>query len=179
MIDMSYAQLAAQEVAMQIKGKGDFTIDSVWCKGYAKTKIAYDNTLGMCYCELPATRVYIDGDKDIRLVSWVQSQDHPFVMEDASSIQSMSMLECGEVSEGAYPFYVDGQKLWFRNMPKKYVGKKLFIRMIPNVDGYNVNDPLPIPSIFAYQLMDMVGAWFGVQSTTLSKNTNDANVNTK
>jgi hypothetical protein len=178
-VDMCYAQLAAQEVAMQIRGKGDFTIDSVWSKGYTKTKIKYDSELAMCYCELPATRVHIEGDKDIRLVSWVQSQDHPFSMEDSSAMGSIQLLECGQVTDGAFPFFVDGQRLWFRNMPKVYIGKKLFVRMIPNVDGYKVDEPLPIPSIFAYQLMDMVGAWFGVQSTTLSKNTNDANVNTK
>lgn len=177
-IDMCYAQLASQEVMMQIRGKGDFTIDSIWVKALKGT-ISFDKELNLCYVELPATRVYVEGDKDIRLVTWLQSQDHPFQMEDSASQQAMSLLECGVPEANTYPFYADGQRLYFRTMPKQYKGKKLLIRMIPNVDGYSDDEILPIPTTFAYQLTEMVAAFFGVQITTLSKNTNDSNVNTK
>jgi hypothetical protein len=49
--------------------------------------------------------------------------------------------------------------------------------MIPGVDGYDPEEKLPVPSTFAYQLLEQTAAFFQVQITTLSKNTNDSNVN--
>jgi hypothetical protein len=176
-VDMIYAQLVAQAVNLQIRGKGDFTVDSVWAKTYTKSVVLYDKELDKCYINLPATRVYVEGDKDIRFVSWIQSQNVPFDMVDAASLQAQSLLESGTPQEGTYNFYPDGQKLWFDRMPKRYKGKRILVRMIPGVDGYDPEEKLPVPSTFAYQLLEQTAAFFQVQITTLSKNTNDSNVN--
>jgi len=182
-VDMMYAQLAATSVQNQIRGKGEFSIDSVWVKTFSNQQqapvILFDEITNMCYANLPATRVYIQGDEDIRLVSWLQSQDHPFPMEDSAAQEAMNELECGNAPIGTYPFYPDGQKLWFRTMPKRFKGKRILVRMIPGVDGYTPEEQLPIPSTFSMDLLNMVAQFFQVQITTLSKNVNDSNVNTK
>lgn len=182
-VDMMYAQLAAASVQNQIRGKGDFSIDSVWVKTFSSRQqapvILFDKITNMCYANLPATRVYIQGDKDIRLVSWLQSQDHPFPMEDSAAQEAMNQLECGVPSTGTYPFFPDGQRLWFRTMPKRFKGKRILVRMIPGIDGYTPEEQLPIPSTFSMDLLNMVAQFFQVQISTLSKNVNDSNVNTK
>lgn len=178
-LDMIYAQLVAQEVTMQIRGKGDFTVDTVWAKTFTNAIILYDKVLDKCYINLPATRVYIEGDKDIRLVTWPQSQNVPFDMVDAASLQVQGLLESGVAQVGTYNFYVDGQRIYFDRMPNRLKGKKVLVRMVAGIDGYNPEDKLPVPSSFAYQLLEMTAAFFQVQITTLSKNTNDSNVNVK
>jgi len=178
-VDMIYAQLVSQEVAMQIRGKSDFTVDSVWSRTFTNSIVLYDKTLEKCYINLPATRVYIDGDKDIRLVSWIQSENMPFSMIDNAALKAQSLLECGVPKEGTYKFYVDGQRLYFDRMPKRLKGNKILVKMVAGIDGYKPDDKLPVPSAFAYQLLEMTAAFFQVQITTLSKNTNDSNVNIK
>lgn len=176
-IDMIYSQLVSQEVTMQIRGKGEFTVDSVWSKTFTNSIVLFDKVLDMCYINLPATRVYIEGDKDVRLISWTQSQNAPFDMIDSASLQVQDQLESGVAAEGTYNFYVDGQKVYFPRMPKRYKGKKLLVRMVAGIDGYAPDEKIPVPQPFAYTLLEMTAAFFQVQITTLSKNTNDSNVN--
>jgi hypothetical protein len=178
-VDMIYSQLVSQQVEQQIRGKGDFTVDSVWSKTFTNSIVLYDKTLDQCYINLPATRVYIQGDKDIRLISWTQSQNAPFDMIDSASLESQSLLESGVSRQGTYNFYVDGQRVIFPSMPKRYKGKKILVRMVAAIDGYAPDEKLPIPSSFSYTLLEMTAAYFQVQITTLSKNTNDSNVNIK
>lgn len=178
-VDMLIAQMIATDLEMQLRTKGNFSIDSSWTRTFPSVVIQYDKSLGTCYIDLPASRIAISNDGDIRQVCWSQSPDAPFPMMAEASQSAWSQLEAVAYSDGTYPFYPDGDKLRFVKMPKRYKGKKLLVRMVAGVDGYEPDDVLPIPEKFAQDLIERTAAFFQVQISTRSKVTNDSNVNTK
>ena len=173
------AEMIGKEVEVQLNRKGSFEVDSTWVKTFLDNIIQYNDELGQCYLKLPVQRISIDYDKDIRQISWMQGGSLPFPMEAQSSQQAWSQLEAGFVGEDQYPFYPDGDVVWFRTMPKRLAGSKVLVRMIAGIDGYAPEEVLPLPNNFAMILLERTAAFFMPQIQTKSKNTNDANVNTK
>jgi hypothetical protein len=87
------------------------------------------------------------------------------------------MLEAGATD--GYPYYLVGNRAWFRTMPKRYKGQKVTVRMVAGIDDYDDEEVLPIPSIFAQELLERTAQTFMVQISTKSKNINDSNTNVK
>jgi len=178
-VDQIVAQMIATDIELQLRGKRNFSIDSTWTKTFPKVIIQYDKTLGCCYIDLPASRIAASGDRDICMVTWPQSLDHPFPMMAQSSQSAWSNLEAAFYGERVYSYYPDGERLIFNKMPRRFKGQKLLVTMVAGIDGYGPDETLPIPEKFAQDVIERTANFFNVQIATRSKVTNDTNVNTK
>lgn len=178
MADMVCAELIAQDIQLQLRSSGGFDIDSDWVVQFENVPIAYDKKIEQTYINLPATRVSLVGDVDIQYVGW-RAGGEKFPQEQQSSHQAWSLLEAGVPTSNSYPYYIVGNKVYFRTLPKRYVGKKLMVRMVAGIDGYGPTDPLPVPTAFAAMLMERLGNMFQVQISTKAKNNNDSNSNVR
>lgn len=175
MADMVCAELITQDIQLQLRNSGSFDIDSDWVRQFTGVPVQYDKTLEQTYVDLPASRISLNGDVDLQYIGW-QAGGVKFPQEQQSSQTAWSMLEAGSVS---YPYYPIGNRVYFRTLPKRFVGKKLMIRMVAGIDGYGPDDALPVPSGFAALLMERLGNMFQVQISTKAKNNNDSNSNVR
>lgn len=177
-MNMVAAEMIASDVIRQIKQGGSFDIDSTWVKDYQGVVLQYDSKREQMFADLPATRISLPQDSDIRFVGWpAQTQSWPSQTE--SSQGAWSLLEGGSTGDNSYPFYAVGDRLYFTTMPKSMVGKKLYVRMIAGIDGYEENEAIPIPDQFAGMLLERTANFFRIQVNTRGKFINDSNSNVK
>lgn len=185
-VDACLSELIGAEAQAQIDRKGNYTVDSNWVKRFEDNPIQWDEKMGRCFVDLPASRISLERDKDIVAVYWPQGADHPFVMEAQNSERAWNVLEAGYVGENTWPFRPSDGQLVFRNMPKRYAGypekgtppATVIVEMIPGIDGYSEDEYLLVPDNFQARLIKMVSDWFQTQQALPVKNTNDNNQNT-
>ncbi len=171
-IDMTGDEL----ISMSVKEANDNDIDSMWVKTYT-TILRYDVVRGQIWCQLPAVRIGLKKDADLRRVGWVQGTAN-WPIEPVGSARAFSLLQSGQYPPGVYPYTPEGDKMYFRTMPANMKGSKILISMIPAVSGYPEDEPLPLPEEHAKKLLDAVTNYFR-QQTAPAKMTNDSNPNTK
>ena len=172
-IDMTGDEL----IAAAFKEDPDNDVDSMWIKTHTGVLLRYDQVRGQIYVQLPWVRVGLKRDADIRRVSWVQGTSN-WPIEPVGSARAFSLLEVGAYPSGTYPFTPEGDKLYFRTMPKHMKGSKILVSMVPAVSGYPADEPLALPEEHAKKLLDAVTAYFR-QQTAPAKMINDSNPNTK
>lgn len=178
MADMVCSELIVQDIKNQLRGKGDYEIDSSWVRQYTDAVIQWDTTLEQCYVDLPATRINIEGDVDIQFVGWVASNTK-WPQQQQGSQDAFDQLEAGYTGTNSYAYYPVHNSIYFATMPKRMTGKKVKVRMVAGIDGYGPDDVLPVPSGFAAVLMERLANMFQVQISTKSKNNNDGNPNVR
>jgi hypothetical protein len=178
MADMVCAELITQDIQLQLRSSGSFEIDSDWVRQFTNVPVQYDKTLEQTYIDLPASRISLNGDVDLQYVGW-QAGGVKFPQETQSAQYSWSLLEAGNTGANNYAYYPIGNRVYFRTLPKRYVGKRLMVRMVAGIDGYGPDDALPVPSGFTAVLMERLGNMFQVQISTKAKNNNDSNSNVR
>lgn len=176
-MDMVAAQMIAQDMRMQMREKGRNNIDAAWVRQYPGVEIKYDNVTAECYINLPSSRINLEDDYDIQFIGWPQGGSS-WPQESQGSQDAWRLLEAGH-TDGAYPYYLIGNQARFRTMPKRHANKKVLVRMVSGIDGYGDEDVLPIPSIFAQDLLERTAQTFMVQISTKAKYINDSNTNVK
>jgi hypothetical protein len=176
-MDMVAAQMIAEDLRLQMRDKGRYNIDAAWVRQFTNVPLQYDKKTDQCYVDLPSNRINLEDDYDIQFIGWMQG-GKSWPQESQGSQEAWELLEAGFVDQ-AYPYYLIGNQARFRTMPKRYQGQKLLVRMVAGIDGYDEEDVLPIPGIFAQRLLEETARTFMVQITTKAKFINDSNTNVK
>lgn len=179
-LDLALSQLIAIEVKEQQR-QGDFVLESAWVKtfeGKQAPKIKYDAVREMCYIVLPARIISLSRNSGLREISWPQGITMPFRIIDAQAWSVFSNLESGELPEGVYFAQMEGNRVYFPEMPKRFVTKRLTVKMICGSDGYGNDEALPIPDARTAEILGMLDKMFDEQKATRQKMTNDSNPNT-
>jgi len=173
------AEMIAKEAENQLNRRGQYEVDSSLTTTFTDVRVLFDKRRAKCYFKFPATRVSIEGDRDIRLVTFVQGDASPFTIEKAGSAAAMNLLEIGQTRVGDFPLTIEGDRAYFRTMPKWYAGTPLMVIQIAGLDGVEEDAPLPIPANMAAQLLERVALAFNVQLQTRAKQNNDGNPSVK
>lgn len=173
------AEMIGKEAEDQLNRKGQYEIDSGLTTTFTDVRVLFDRRRAKCYFKFPSSRVSIEGDRDVRLVSFLQGDANPFTIEKAGSARAMNLLEIGQTREGDFPLTIEGERAYFRTMPKWYAGTPLLVVQIAGLDGVGEDEPLPIPDNMAAQLLERVALFFNVQLQTRAKQNNDGNPSVK
>ena len=179
-LDLALSQLIADEVRQQQK-MGDFVLESSWVKSFEgkdAAVIRWDKIRCQVYINLPARIISLSRNAGLREISWAQGADMPFQIIDAQAYSVLGNLECGVLPDGVYFAQMEGSRVYFPNMPKSTVGKRLTVKMICGSDGYGNDEPLPIPDSRTAEILAMIDKMFDEQKLTKQKMTNDSNPNT-
>jgi len=152
-------------------------IDSNWVSTFEHQVIQFNNYDQRCFVALPASRISLNGDRDIVSVTWAQGDDTPFDVINQNSEWAWKNLDAVGVM-GSYLVKPDDSRLIFTNMPKRFAGQFVTLRYICGVDGYGEDDKLLLPDNFEARLINMVSQWFGRQQVAPAKGTNDVSLNT-
>lgn len=160
---------------------GTFTIDNAWIKTFYKEKIKYDQIRGQCYLKLPAKPILLENNRGIREIGWNTQDGSPtFVINDASSYQVLSNLECSILPDGVFMALVEGNNIYFPDMPKSFYDNKstVMVKMVCGAAGYTNDEELPIPEDAALELFASVQNIMNVTRQTPIKVNNNSNPNT-
>lgn len=179
-LDLALSQLIAIEVKEQQR-LGDFVLESSYVKvfeGNKAPKIKYDLFRDMCYILLPARIISLSRNIGLREISWPQGMTAPFRIIDASAYSVFSNLESGILPSGVFFAQMEGNRVYFPEMPRMYVGKRLIVKMICGSDGYGNDEALPIPDSKTALILQMLDQMFDEQKATRQKMVNDSNPNT-
>lgn len=179
-LDLALSQLIADEVKQQQK-QGDFVIESSWVKvfeGKDASTLRWDKVREKAYIVLPARIISLSRNAGLREISWSQGSEQPMQIIDAQAYSVLSNLECSQLPDGVYFAQMEGSRVYFPNLPKEKVGKKLTVKMICGSDGYSNDEALPIPDSRTAEILMMIDKIFDEQKMTKAKMTNDSNPNT-
>lgn len=179
-LDLALSQLIAIEVKEQ-QQQGDYVLESSYVKvfeGSQSPKIKYDTYRDMCYILLPARIISLSRNIGLREISWPQGMTMPFRIIDASAYSVFSNLESGILPDGVFFAQMEGNRVYFPDMPRKFVNRRLVVKMICGSDGYGQDEALPIPDSKTALILDMLDRMFDEQKQTKQKMTNDSNPNT-
>lgn len=152
-------------------------IDSNWVSTFEHQVIQFNPYDARCFVELPASRISLNGDRDIVSVTWSQGDDEPFDIINQNSEWTWKNLDATGVMN-TFMVKPDDDRLIFTNMPKRYAGQYVTLRYICGVDGYAPDEKLLLPDNFEARLINMVSNWFTKQQAMPSKGTNDVSLNT-
>lgn len=180
-LDNVLNEYIAKDVEEELNRKGSFNVDSTWVKTFSGKDapiIQWDPHRAQCFALLPASRVGIEDDQDIRQVCWSQGASEDFPMEKPGSAKAWAHLEAGFVGDGRYPFYPDNDKIYWRTMPKRLAGSRIMVSMVAGANGYTEDEELPIPNSVAQTIFERLAQWFKMQAITKAKQSNDGNPNT-
>lgn len=176
-LDLALSQL----IAIEVKEQGDYVMESSYIKtfeGNKSPKIKYDAFRDMCYITLPARIISLGRSMGLREISWPQGMTMPFRIIDSSAYSVFSNLETGVLPDGVYFAQIEGNRVYFPTMPRKFVNKRLVIKMICGSDGYGPDEALPIPDSKTALILEMLDRMFDEQKQTKQKMINDSNPNT-
>lgn len=179
-LDLALSQLIAIEVKEQ-QAQGDFVLESSYVKvfeGNKAPKIKYDSFRDMCYILLPARIISLSRNIGLREISWPQGMTLPFRIIDSSAYSVFSNLETGVLPPGVFFAQMEGNRVYFPEMPQMYVGKRLVVKMICGSDGYGNDEALPIPDSKTALILQMLDQMFDEQKMTKQKMVNDSSPNT-
>lgn len=160
---------------------GTFTVDNAWIKSFYKVRIKYDQIRGQCFIKLPAKPILLENNRGIREVGWNTQDGSPtFVINDASSYSVLSNLECSILPDGVYMALVEGDYIYFPDMPKAlYDNKKtVMVKMVCGAAGYTDEEELPIPEDSSLEIFTAIQNIMNVTRQTPIKVNNNSNPNT-
>lgn len=156
-IDMALSGLVGKIVKSQ-ESQGDFSIDPAWIKAFNKVKIKFDGDRQLCYSDLPATLIALNKSKGLREVRWMDesSSPEPFRLVDPMAPSVLSNLECSELPTGVYHATLEGERVYYPDMPANFaqMNAKVRMKMICGSDGFKNDEKLPIPDDLTDSLIE-------------------------
>lgn len=180
-IDIALNSIIAKEVA-EAEVLGYNLVDNGWVKTYERERIRWDKNSNRCYIEIPAKVIYMRNNKGIREIGWPSSTDESskFVIQDTSSYPVIGNLECSILETGVYFAIVEGERIFFQNMPKMYATKRRKLRclLVVSSSGYEEEEVLPLAEERVAEIFQLAQTLMGSQYQTRAKVLNDNNPNT-
>jgi hypothetical protein len=173
---------AVAKIVRRDLSEGNYTIESTWVKPFDKVYIKWDSGRKQCYVTFPARIIALDSNRGLREVQWRDSStaQESFRIIDGLAQNVFSNLESGVLPDGVFFAAVEGDRIYFPGMTYLYPERKAAVRikMICGSDGFDNNEPLPIPDELANTIIDTALRSFDPQRRQFIKVTNDKNPGT-
>jgi len=177
-LDIVINQYISRQAAQDFKEGRYDQVDSMWVRQYYNIPIKYDKKIDMAYIKMPASRLGLPNDMDIRSISFMKGQMTPFVQNDLSSVSVIAQLDCYDTGENVYRYYMQNDKAFIVNGGSFLKGVNVLIKMIPSAGGYSPTDDLPINDAYVADIVENTKQALMLQQKTPHKETNDTNANT-
>ena len=140
--------------------------------------VLFDEDRNEFYSNLPARAAILPDDLGILQVSPMQDQQLIFIKRKHGALAVFRNLEAGNLL-GRTSYYVEGEKIFYINIPKYYKDKGVLVKQIANVDGIDENAQIPISAAKELNLFQIVSQIITEQSAATQEKINDNNANTK
>jgi len=179
-IDTAVNSIIARDIVEELT-EGMNMLDPGWIKVINNIRIKYDEVRGQCYFKFSKNVMYMKDNKGVREISWNYQDGSPtFRILDPSSYQVISNLECSQVPDGVFLALIEGEKVYFPNMPKIYAieKRKVMAKVVCSFSAYDMDDEVPLPEERIVEVMDLVFKLMTGFKGTRQKVTNDSNPNT-
>lgn len=180
-VDVALNSIIASDVKKSIE-EGNNTLDSDWVKVFTSVPLRYDQIRGQVYIKFPKTVLLLQDNRGIREITWQQQGDaRPFRIHDFTTYNVLANLECSQMIEGEYLALVEGERVYFPNMPVAFatINKaKVTVKAICTSIGYEDNEELPFPEERVFEIFSMVQQIMQNMRVKQAKVSNDSNPNT-
>lgn len=179
-IDTAVNSIIANDIVKELS-EGSNMIDPGWIKVINNIRIKYDDIRGQCYFKFPKNVMYMSDNKGVREIGWNYQDGSPtFRIMDPSSYQVISNLEVSKLDNGVFWALIEGERVYFPNMPKVYATdkRKVMAKVVCSFSAYDMDDEVPIPEERIVEVMDLVFKLMVGFKGTRQKVTNDSNPNT-
>lgn len=180
-VDMALAYLISKHYFISKEAGED--IDGSFITAFPNNIVYFDNTRKEYFILLPARIIKLPGgnDKGLRQISGPASQDNVFIKNPNNSSGTMSGLESSGLL-GKIGYYLEGSKVFFvdrnRSIDGNTNGKikavsNVMVKMVASVDGYDDDEPLPVPADMEMELLTLCKSMFDEEKMTPVDNSND------
>lgn len=135
-----------------------YEIPDSFTRTYKNVKIKFDQDRNEFFCFIPANRIVLSNDRDIRQVSAMRAQNKPFTRLNNSASFIFNSLEAGKLLGTTY--YTEIDKIFFDNLPTLAGGSpmidEVLVKQIPSIRDLRDDEPMPVAAEFEAQLLQMV-----------------------
>lgn len=138
------------------------------------TTVLFDCDTNRYYAEMPSDYMTFQTNNCIRNICLAKDQNDVWINQMLGSVSAFGLLESAALS-GQKGFELEGNRLWFNNMPSGvYDNKQINVTYIPTVGGMSETDMLPLSGEMARGFMDAVKMAFGLQLQIPEDKTTDS-----
>lgn len=131
-----------------------YTLNDEFISSLSAT-VKKDEERNLFYLSLPARIVSLPDDRGLVQVLPKKNENIQFVRIKAGSNAVYANLEAGQIG-GKTGYWLEGQKIWFKNLPPQFGSVELLIKLILGADYFDIDDVLPIPSDYQAELLQLV-----------------------
>jgi len=133
-LDIVINQVMSQEINAALNSGNYNGIDSDWVRQFFNVPIKWNSSLDMCYIKLPASRLSLPNDYDIRQISWMQDQGNTsvFSIMGHAAYAVISQLECINTGD-SMNCYIQDNIIYMPDSTQGLEGGKVLVKMILQV----------------------------------------------
>lgn len=168
--DMALSYLMSK-LFWTIRKEGSYSFNNEFITTY-KAKVKHDTVRELRYINLPARLISLPDDRGLIQVSPMMNDGEQWVRVNVASNAVYSGLEAGKLS-GKTGYRIEGQKIYFQNLKPQYNGSDVLVKMIASTENLGEDAPLPIPSDFEAEFLQMVIQFFNESKMTPQDKTVD------
>jgi len=149
---------------------GGYDVNGDWISTFENVPVCFSENRNEYYSDLPAGIISLPNNRGLRMVSPMGNQADKFNIDRSGGDALWAELEAG--SEGS-DVYIEGSKLFYRNLSKFIAKNGVLVKMVRNISGLDEDDLIPIPSGYEEMFLAKVMDLFSESKATLDDDTND------
>lgn len=173
-IDMAVTSL----INAEIKSRKKPGADGAWIKSYEDVVVKWDNNRKKCFFDLPCPVINIPNDEGLYSISPLVDESTQHVITKKGQFAVFKELDAADVGFGIYACYLEGNKVYYPDMPSTMIDCPLMVTLIPDPSGLKPNDPINVPGTLEKTMIDLILDLSKGQVTYHNKKSNDQNPNT-
>lgn len=171
LIDRVYPSLVRQSYYEHRQLTGEFYVSDSFFQNFPEVKIKKETNTNRLYLDLPGALLGIPHDLGL-IITYPEDVTSEFKMQRIGAQSAWGKLESANLG-GYYGYTVEGQKVYFGNLPKDWNNKTLHIRMVTSTEALDEDDPYPIPPDMEGALIQAVIRLYAPQENMIEDLEND------
>jgi len=162
----------------EVKSRKRPGADGAWIKVFDDVTIQWDSKRKVCYFSLPCPIVNIPNDEGLYSVAPLEDETTQHVITKKGQFAVFNELEASVLDFGIYACYLEGDRVFFPEMPSTKIDCPLAVTLIPDTAGLDVSEPINVPGTVIKTMIDLILDLSKGQVTYHNKKSNDQNPNT-
>jgi len=134
----------------------------------------FDDDLGMFFITIPSSYLELPNESGVNMVSWMRSQDRPFVRLGTGAFGLFAGLQSSELG-GNDIYTIEGSTMYFPNFKDIDVNisgktRGILLKLAIAFDDIDIDEQLNISPAIQGEIVDMVVARYQPRPNTLTDN---------
>lgn len=166
--------VAVKNSWFQGRNDGVNEVNGAFIYSFKNVAISKDEDTGLFYSELPSSYIDLPHEMGFNLISFMKSQDKPFVRLASGQIGLFSGLKSAGMANHKQ-YWVENDKVFYNDIETIEAESKVLIKLAVALDAFDDDYNLNIPPDIASVVIAAVVQRYGVEKQIPKDDTNNSN----